>query len=217
MRFEARTSAWSRLQTAGGAVVLTMSGFLVLPLIQAIGKPPRPDTVVRPVEATVLEAPEAPEPPPRPEPEPEPPPPPQLEQAEPNLDLGQLELALNPGFGSGFLGTDLGARLGAAAAAETGSEAMFSLADLDQRPRPIHQPGPTLTPELRRKGGGTVEVMFMVDPRGRVQNPIAKTSTDPAYEPAALAAVRQWRFEPGKRSGQAVTFLMRVSVVFPGG
>ncbi len=34
---------------------------------------------------------------------------------------------------------------------------------------------------------------------------------------AALTAVKQWKFEPGKRNGKAVRFRMRVPISFPKG
>jgi protein TonB len=42
-------------------------------------------------------------------------------------------------------------------------------------------------------------------------------STDPVFERPALAAVKQWRFEPGKRNGKPVRFRMRVPITFPKG
>jgi protein TonB len=56
-----------------------------------------------------------------------------------------------------------------------------------------------------------------VDRDGRVRNAKVLSSTDPAFEGAALSAVKKWKFEPGKRKGQAVRFRMRVPVTFPKG
>ena len=47
--------------------------------------------------------------------------------------------------------------------------------------------------------------------------PLVQRSSDPVFERPALAAVKQWRFEPGKRKGQAVRFRMRVPITFPQG
>jgi len=43
-----------------------------------------------------------------------------------------------------------------------------------------------------------------------------QSSPDPVFERPALTAVKQWKFEPGKRGGQAVRFRMRVPITFPG-
>jgi protein TonB len=162
-----------------------------------------------------------PPPPPPEEPEEEKneePPPPDLADEAPPMDLTSLELALNPGVGDGA--GDFAMRLTAidAASSQAESDAIFSAADLDQQPRPVHQPPPDYPAELRRKKvEGTVYVLFLVDKNGRVVNPVVQKSTNSALEPAAVAAVRRWRFEPGRRRGQAVQFKMRVPISFSAG
>ena len=98
-----------------------------------------------------------------------------------------------------------------------GLDGLFSLADLDQQPRVIYQPGPLLNAQVRKKAPGTVYILFIVDQNGRVENPIIQKSSDPVFESLALAAVKQWKFEPGKRSGKSVRFRMRVPISFPKG
>jgi len=204
-----------------GGFVLSLAFFLVLPLMQAIANTPQADLTVRSVATA-----EVPPPPPPPEDEPEPEEeqqeeakPPELSEEAPPLDLNQLELALNPGTGGDGLAGDFAVKLASVGpgAGQSGDEvdALFSLADLDQAPRVIYQPGPTLTAEIRKKAPGTVYVLFIVDVSGRVENPIVQKSTDPVFEKAALNAVKQWKFEPGKRKGQAVRFRMRVPITFP--
>lgn len=204
-----------------GGFVLSLAFFLVLPLMQAIANTPEADLTVRSVATA-----EVPPPPPPPEDEPEQEEqqqeeakPPELTESAPPLDLNQLELALNPGTGGDGLVGDFAVKLanvgpGAGQSSEE-VDALFSLADLDQAPRVIYQPGPTLTAEIRKKAPGTVYVLFIVDVSGRVESPIVQKSTDPVFEKAALNAVRQWKFEPGKRKGQAVRFRMRVPITFP--
>ena len=60
-----------------------------------------------------------------------------------------------------------------------------------------------------------VYVLFVVSERGKVENPRVWQSTDPALERPALAAVKKWRFEPGKRNGKPVRFRMRCPITFP--
>ena len=204
----------ARLRVALGALGLTLACFLVLPLIQAIARPPEAELSVRALD--IADAPPPPPPPePEPEDEPEEPPPPELVEEQEPLDLASLEEALNPGFGEGFMGGELAVRLTAVAGRKQDIEELFSLADLDQRPRVLHQPAPTLDAELRRKAPATVHIVFMVDARGSVENPVVQQSTDPLFERPALAAVKQWKFEPGRRNGQAVRFRMRVPITFP--
>jgi protein TonB len=162
-----------------------------------------------------------PPPPPEEEKEEEPEPeeqPPELMEESPPIDLSQLELALNPGFSGDWTAGDFGVKLNTTAASGSSSaEALFSLADLDQKPRAIFQPAPIITPQLRQRTPGTVYIIFIVDERGRVENPIVQSSSDPLFEAPALAAVKQWKFEPGKRNGQTVRFRMRVPMTFPKG
>lgn len=213
-----------RLAVTSGAAVLSLGCFLVLPLLQAISQTANPDLTLTGIDTASL-----PPPPPAPEVESEPPPPPPQEQpaapelaesAEP-LDLSQLEMALNPslgeGWGSGDFAVKLSALPGATENATEEVDALFSLADLDQKPRVLHQPGPVWNAELRKKAPATVYVLFVVGPDGKVADPVVQSSTDPTFERSALAAVKQWKFEPGKRNGQPVRFRMRVPITFPQG
>ncbi len=208
------TALW-RITVVAGAAVLTLLTFLVLPLMQSINKPPVNQTVF--TDLSVANIPPPP-PPPEPEPEEEEEPEPELEDAPedlPPLDLSQLELILGDGLGAG-VGGDFAVKINTPA--ETGgSDAIFNESDLDQRPRTLYQPGPQMTPRVRKAGGGQVFVIFIVDERGRVQDARVQRSTNPILDTPALNAVKQWKFEPGKRRGEPVRFRMRVPVTFPKG
>lgn len=208
-----------RLVVVVGALLLTLAMFLVLPIMETIGKPPEADLTLQSVDTADVPPPPAP---PEPEQEKEKEPeekPPELNEPAAPLDLSQLEVALNPGLSGDWLGGDFApGKLTTAAAGGSGgdeAEALFSMADLDQKPRALYQPSPVLTPEIRRKVPGTVHILFLVGTDGRVENPIVQKSTDPVFEKAALAAIKQWKFEPGKRNGQPVRFRMRVPITFP--
>jgi periplasmic protein TonB len=199
-----------------GAVTLTLVFFLVLPLLQIIHQRPSTDLVVQSVD-TALPPPPPPPPPEEPEKKPEPEEkPPELMEEAPPMNLSQLELALNPGDGAGMVG-DFVNKLNPLTSSGTEVDALFSMADLDQKPRLLYQPGPVLNKQIRQQAPGTVYIIFIVDQRGRVENPIVQKSSDPVFERSALAAVKQWKFEPGKRNGQPVRFRMRVPITFPKG
>jgi protein TonB len=141
------------------------------------------------------------------------------------LSLGALESLLDPAVpgGGGFGGAASlasGGRIGGtggpeSAGGEAPAEAIFNIADLDQRPRAILMNPPVYPAEMRRRRvEGTVYVLFVVDPEGRVVNPKVEKSTHTSFEKPALDAVRQWRFEPGTRNGEKVTARMRVPIRF---
>ncbi|HOM61870.1 MAG TPA: TonB family protein [Anaerohalosphaeraceae bacterium] len=206
-----------RLIVLAGAVGLTLLFFMVLPFMQTLAKPPAMDLIVQAVDTAKLEA---PPPPPESEPEPEeksPEKPPEFIDEAPPLDLAQIELALDPGFGEGWLGGDFAVKLHSIVSEQAEVDALFSIADLDQKPRILYQPSPTLTLELRKKAPATVYIIFIVNQAGRVENPVVQSSPDPIFENPALNAVKQWKFEPGKRGGQPVRFRMRVPITFPKG
>ena len=201
-----------------GASALTLVFFLVLPIMQAINQSAKDDVVVREVYTATEEP---PPPPPEPEkppekPEPEEPPPELQEQTQP-LDLSQLEMALNPGTGGSGLAGDFATSLNTVAASGDDLNAVFSMSDLDQKPRVIYQPGPQLTREVRKHAPGKVYVLFIVNQQGNVEKPMVQKSSHPVFEKPAISAVKRWKFEPGKRNGKAVRFRMRVPITFPEG
>ncbi|MHC4261963.1 MAG: hypothetical protein ACYSWX_05540, partial [Planctomycetota bacterium] len=144
-----KTSRKSLLGTLGhqllvvsGSSVMTLSFFLILPVIQAISADREDKYQLQTVDTAVIEP---PPPPPEPEveeeePEPEEPPPPAAE-AQP-LDLAQLELALNPGLGGGLFAGDFSIDLSAVTGGSEGADALFGVSDLDQKPRKLYSPSP---------------------------------------------------------------------------
>jgi protein TonB len=206
------------LLTAGGALALTLAFFFLLPLIQVMSTAPARELELASFDTTI----QPPPPPPPPEEEPEEDEaeaePPKLVEEAPPLDLAQLELVLDAGLGDWGVG-EIGIQLPGMRPGEEGDavEELFALADLDQKPRAVYQPGPVLSERVRRSAPGSVHIMFVVDPEGRVENPVVQDASDPVFEGPALAAEKQWRFEPGKRNGQPVRFRMRVPITFPKG
>lgn len=208
----------NRTVVLAGAIALTLIFFLILPLMQSIGDIQEDVYDVREVDTLGAEPPPPPpieeEEPEEEEPEPEPPP--QMAEELPPLNLDQLEMALNPGFGGGYGAGAMAVDLGSALGDRKEVAELFSAADLDQQPRAIYQPGPPkLSDSEERKTPGKVYVIFVVDEDGRVQNAKVQRSTDPIFERKALSTVRKWKFEPGRRKGEPVSFRMRVPITFP--
>lgn len=92
---------------------------------------------------------------------------------------------------------------------------IFDTSKLDRVPQALSQIPPRYPAEPRMKGlSGEVVVEFAVNEAGNVSSCRVVRSTSREFEPAALAAVSKWRFEPGRRHGHIVRFSMVVPVVF---
>lgn len=202
-----------------GALAMTLAFYLVLPLIQAISQPASSELMLQTVDTADL----PPPPPPleeEPQEEQEEEQPPQLEEASDPLDLAQIETMLDLDSalsGEGWVTSETLTKLPGIATRVEDVDEIISMADLDQEPRVVYTVQPVLTAEVRKKAPGRVHVLFVVNQAGNVESPIVQTSSDPAFERPALAAVKQWRFEPGRRNGQPVRFRMKVPITFPRG
>src|SRR6266498_1990915 len=74
---------------------------------------------------------------------------------------------------------------------------------------------PVYTEEGRRlKREGNVVLLSVVDETGHTCNSRVAQSLGLGLEQAAVAAVSQWRFEPGFRNGKPVSVQGRIEVVF---
>lgn len=103
----------------------------------------------------------------------------------------------------------------AATPAEIPSDVVLKLSTLDQKPVPRFQAKPMYPFELRRKNiSGEALVDFVVDSQGNVRDATALRHTHPAFGEAAVAAVAQWKFHPGKKGGRAVSTRLQVPIVF---
>ena len=199
-----------------GAAWLTLTFFLVLPVLQAIAKVGQNFIGLAEVE-TFNEPP--PPPPPdveeEPEEEQEEEPPPELKEEPQKIDLGTLEGLLDSGASSGMFAGDFAVDLNNIVQDAADEDALFGSADLDKQPRVIYQPGPKISNAMRRKAPATVYVIFIVDVNGRVVDPQVQSPPNPLFDGEALRAVSQWKFAPGERNGEAVRSKMRVPITFP--
>lgn len=198
-----RTGGFSTRLVVGTAF-LTLLVLTVLPISQVISGDPRDTHRILAIEAVL--------PPPEPPP-PEPPPPPEEERQEevrdlemppPPISLSQLEASLNPGMGgAGIAGVDFDAfGMGPDAASDM---QIFSLRDLDERPRRLTTVTPQFPPEFGVNGWvGEVRARILIDEQGNVSvMEIISSTHREAVQPVRQALAR-WRFEPPRRDGQAV-------------
>ena len=217
------TGSRRTLATIGG-LALGLGIFMLLPVLESITSTPAEELQVQDADTI------APPPPPpeieQEEEKPEEPPPeqepPKLADEAPPLDLSQLELALNPGTGgAGGFGGDFTVNLGTAIkqASDSAEEAdgLFSVGDLDQKPRVIAQSSPVVPAALKKlqSDNVTVQVIFVVNQQGRVEEPKVRRSNNSAFDQVAINCVKSWKFEPGKRNGEPVRFRMMAPITFP--
>lgn len=215
MQERTKTSFTHRVLVAVGASVLTFGFFLSLPAIQVLAEESDDDLLylaavdieVPPPPPVIEEEPEEEEPEPEAEPE--------FEQETPELSLDDLSLVLEPGgMGDGWGAAGIELNLGSMLSNDNALMSLFAEADLDQRATPIDQPMPALDAKLRRRLPASVLVLLVVDERGAVEDAKIAKSSDPAFNRIALAAVKRWKFEPGRRAGQPVRSRLRAPLTF---
>jgi TonB family protein len=90
-----------------------------------------------------------------------------------------------------------------------------SLRELDRIPTPVKVVSPVSPALAPGKDKLSVTVEFYIDEEGRVRLPsVSRTDAGTVYAAAALAAVRQWRFEPPLLRGRPVLVLVRQEFKF---
>lgn len=135
---------------------------------------------------------------------------PQLAEAPQAVPLSaDLEVAMGAGGALAGFGESQ------ATAAAAPQEETFNVADLEKRPEPVTQVAPAYPQELRKaKVEGVVTLVFVLDEKGRVEEPRVENATRPEFEKPALDAIRKWRFSPGMKDGQAVRTYIRLPMRF---
>jgi TonB family protein len=82
-------------------------------------------------------------------------------------------------------------------------------------PKLVRRVGPEYPPgALRRRVTGRVFLRCVVDREGMPTSVEIVSSPDEEFTQAALDALKQWRFDPGKKNGEAVLVQVDVEVAF---
>ncbi len=78
-----------------------------------------------------------------------------------------------------------------------------NLGQLDHEPRLIKDVRPVYPENLKKsEKSGMVVVEFFIDPAGNVKAPGIKMATDDEFAISALAAIKEWKFEPPLKRGR---------------
>lgn len=94
-----------------------------------------------------------------------------------------------------------------------GAASGFAQAPARTNPKPVTTPKPDYPAALADTGkSGTASINVLVKADGTTAELQIKSADDPAFAEAAMAALVNWRFEPGTRDGVAAD--MRVAIPF---
>jgi protein TonB len=119
------------------------------------------------------------------------------------LDLSQLEAALNPGTGGAMGNFQLDSF---AVSPDVAGELMiFSIADLDSRPKPLRRIMPQFPPEFIATGPkGVIRVRIMIDETGSVTvMEVVEATHQEVVQPVRQALIK-WKFEAPRKDGEKV-------------
>jgi len=93
--------------------------------------------------------------------------------------------------------------------------AIFTTAELDERPKVVKQISPAYPRALKDDGlTGQAEIEFIISRDGSCVLPRVVSATQEDFGWAASVAVAQWRYQPPKKDGRAVEVRMTVPVLF---
>lgn len=82
-------------------------------------------------------------------------------------------------------------------------------------PVPVRTVQPDYPTEMRRDGvSGVVTLKCQIDEKGDVTGAEVEKSSNSAFEPAALSAVKKWKFKPAKQDGAPVPIRVSIPIKF---
>ncbi len=84
----------------------------------------------------------------------------------------------------------------------------------DAELKPLFVSDPVYPKALKERVAGHVVVACEIDEHGRVNNPTVTSATNPALGPAAIDAIRTWRFVPIVKAGQVIGARAEIPVDF---
>ncbi|HEY3756986.1 MAG TPA: energy transducer TonB [Opitutaceae bacterium] len=84
-----------------------------------------------------------------------------------------------------------------------------------EAPVPVRMVAPDFPSEMRRQGiSGIVMVNCQIDSEGHVQDPKVVKASNEAFSDPAVKAVKQWKFKPAHRDGEAVAVRVTIPMKF---
>jgi periplasmic protein TonB len=121
------------------------------------------------------------------------------------------------GIGSGYgggVGSGIGPGVGPGHGGGYGGGA-YRVGGGVSAPKALYAPDPEYSEEARKaKYQGTVVLWLVVDASGRPQQIRVQRSLGMGLDEKAIEAVKQWKFDPARKDGQAVPVMINVEVNF---
>lgn len=206
--FPSQNWKWAPYIAVGGAFVLAVLLFLLIPLTQMLNSPEPPHVIVREMQLSILPPP--PSTPPLPEETPPPEPQKMMEEMRPEpmpVDLPLLDVQLSPGSGDALA---MGAPL---PTFQTQSDALadiqklFSFDDMAEAPRLVNTPSFRFPASLAKRGVTQGKVIVEIDilPNGEAKLRRIVSSTHAELEPVAKQIISRARFTKPTVGGQPQT------------
>lgn len=101
--------------------------------------------------------------------------------------------------------------------AAAGDQRVYSVTDVDERPKVLNQVEPVYPADLARRGIEDVVVLKVLvarDGRAEEVQVLRGSRKDATFDRAAIAAVQQWVFAPARKGGEPVASWYNVGVPF---
>lgn len=129
--------------------------------------------------------------------------------------LSKLMTSSNGTGVSGGIGSGDGGGVGSGHGGPGVGPGLFHVGNGVSAPTPIYTPQPEFSEEARKaKYQGVVVLSGIIGVDGRVHNPRVVRSLGMGLDEKALAAVKLWKFDPGKKDGRPVAVEMGLEISF---
>jgi TonB family protein len=100
------------------------------------------------------------------------------------------------------------------APAQSDDEAIYDLGPGVTPPRVIKQVNPRYPPNRGVRAVGSVIMALIVSSKGLPKDPHVVKSLDKDLDESAVDAVKEWRFAPAQKNGQAVAVRVSLQIQF---
>ncbi len=207
-----RTPAGANLSAITMGTLGVAAIFSLLPILMNIPNPfvctllaPPPETTIQTPPAPIEDLPVEPDVPVQIEK-------PIIDETPPEISIDMMAMLLNPRDNGVGVSVDIGKTF------LSGDDTIFEtflMDELDQKPRVLVATQPAYPYSMQQaKTKGEVLIEFVIDQNGRVIRPRILSSSDRAFEAAAIEAVLRSKWQPGRKNGKDVRTIVHLPIYF---